>query len=495
MRKTARKSSKDIDNREQKRYNKNKYKNKQQLFGFDSREENMQEILNWIQGHLPLTIAIAVAVVLLIVIVVALAVSSARGKKKNANSPNEQSAVKSEAVAADPETVDISDDKTTEKEGSETVSSEEYRISDEKDDTGRESVAEPSDEAVSTKEFTPVTEETSDNETSENVASESVASEVVAPENSEPKTETVTNRDESNEKPLAKKPAEKPVKSSAKPAVKIVGTAGKRKKAVEDDDEIFDGVEIGKKVGKWTVETRGGNEYVAKLTASNGEVMLASESYSTENGARSGIATIIKTVSNGKFVIYRDKNDNYYFKLKTAANRLICVGGIYKAKDQCERAVESVKRIAPAAVVYDTLVEGAKYEEYVPAKVNYVGSKGGKGKWKLETSTDGKFAAKLYASNGQLMLATEEVSQKKTVVNAIDAVKKNAAAGNFVIDRDKFGRYYYKLRNAQKSVICIGESYESLDSCVSAIESVRRYAATATVPAELKLLSYNSRYV
>ena len=74
------------------------------------------------------------------------------------------------------------------------------------------------------------------------------------------------------------------------------------------------------------------------------------------------------------------------------------------------------------------------------------------------------------------MLATEEVASKKNAESAVDSVKKNALAGNFIIDRDKFGRFYYKLRNVQKSVICIGEAYESLDSCVSAIESVRRFA-------------------
>jgi uncharacterized protein YegP (UPF0339 family) len=77
------------------------------------------------------------------------------------------------------------------------------------------------------------------------------------------------------------------------------------------------------------------------------------------------------------------------------------------------------------------------------------------------------------------MLATEEVSVRKTAENAIESVKKNSFAGNFIIDKDKFGRFYYKLRNAQKSVICIGEAYESLDSCISALESVRRFAYTA----------------
>ena len=222
---------------------------------------------------------------------------------------------------------------------------------------------------------------------------------------------------------------------------------------------------------------------MSKLLASNGEVMLSSEIYTTEDGARNGIATIIKGIDNGTFVIYEDKNKNYYYKLKTSNNRFLCAGEIYKSEDQCLKAVESVKRIAKDSVITEKVVEGAKYIDYKPAQMDMQAiAKGLKGKWKIETVHNGKFSAKLYASNGQLMIATEEVSQKKSVMNGIESVTKNAIAGNFIIDRDKFGRYYYKLRNAQKSVICIGEAYESLDSCVNAIESVRRFAANAVQP-------------
>lgn len=78
--------------------------------------------------------------------------------------------------------------------------------------------------------------------------------------------------------------------------------------------------------------------------------MLSSEIYSSEEGARAGIATIVRNITeSGRFVVYRDKNDNYYYKLKTSGNKLLCVGEIYKSKDQCERAVESVKRLAADA--------------------------------------------------------------------------------------------------------------------------------------------------
>ena len=234
--------------------------------------------------------------------------------------------------------------------------------------------------------------------------------------------------------------------------------------------------------GSWTIEYKRKGEYIASLCAKNGELMLSSEIYSSEEGARAGIATIVRNITeSGRFVVYRDKNDNYYYKLKTSGNKLLCVGEIYKSKDQCERAVESVKRLAADAPVSDELYESGEYIEYVPGPVRKSRSKTATGKWQIERTEGGKYRAKLFASNGQLMLATEEVSSSKTAAASVEAVKSNAADGNFVIDRDKFGRYYYKLRNVKKSVICIGETYDSLASCVSAIESVRRYAATAVM--------------
>jgi uncharacterized protein YegP (UPF0339 family) len=286
------------------------------------------------------------------------------------------------------------------------------------------------------------------------------------------KEETIVKKDE--KKVESKKVA--PKKSEPK---KVATTKSPEKKETAKKE-----VKPTKKLnGKWVVEFKSAGEYMSKLLASNGEVMLSSEIYTTEEGAKNGIQTIIKGVDGGKFVIYQDKNKNFYYKLKTSGNRFLCAGEIYKSEDQCLKAVETVKRIAKDSTIVDKLVEGAKYIEYKPAKLDMQAiAKGLKGKWKIETVHNGQYSAKLYASNGQLMIATEEVSQKKSVVNGIEAVTKNAIAGNFIIDRDKFGRYYYKLRNAQKSVICIGEAYESLDSCVSAIESVRRFVVNAVTP-------------
>ncbi|MBQ8196803.1 MAG: DUF1508 domain-containing protein [Clostridia bacterium] len=285
-------------------------------------------------------------------------------------------------------------------------------------------------------------------------------------------------QEEKVEKPVEKAEVKEDIKVAVKkaPAKK---TENKTAKKVATAETVKEDKKPAKKLaGKWKIVIKRDNEYVAELTASNGEVMLISETYSTADGARNGISTIIKGVETGTFVIYRDKAGNYYFKLKSANNRLLCVGAVYKEKTACIKASESVKRIAKDSPIMPDVVEGERYVEYTPAKVTASG-KGGKGKWKIEVSEEGGFSAKLYANNGQLMLATEEVSAKKTAKTAIESVKKNCADGNFIIDKDKFGRFYYKLHNAQKSVLCIGEAYDTLDGCVSAIESVRRFAATA----------------
>lgn len=290
---------------------------------------------------------------------------------------------------------------------------------------------------------------------------EELASANVENKEEEGKTMEKKTAEKANKKPVEKKTTAK------KPATKKTTETVKEPKKLN---------------GKWTVEFKGEGEYMSKLAASNGEVMLSSEIYTTEEGARNGIATIIKGVDSGKFVIYQDKSKNYYYKLKTAGNRLLCVGEIYKSKERCLKAVETVKRIAKNSPIAEELNSNDAYAVYTPQPLDVSDVKKGlRGKWKVETTEEGNFTAKLYASNGQLMLATEEVALEKSAKNAITSVKKNAAEGNFIIDHDKFGRFYYKLRNAQKSVICIGEAYDTLDSCTSAIESVRRFAATAVI--------------
>lgn len=292
---------------------------------------------------------------------------------------------------------------------------------------------------------------------------------------SENEVKTEENTEKTEEKTM--KITEKTPGTTQKTAKKPTGTAP-AKQVAKSVAIIATKAEPKRMLGKWRIVIKGENAYIAVLHASNGEVMLTSEIYSTEDGARSGVETIKRGVETGNFVIYRDKGGDYYFKLKSAGNRLLCVGEIYTTRDACEKAAESVKRIAKDSPLMIKVSEGERFIAYTPAEVTPPAKKS-QGKWRIEQGENGGFSAKLYANNGQVMLSTEEVASRKTAEKAIESVCKNCAAGNFYIDKDKFGRFYYKLHNVQKSVICTGETYDKVDSVVSAIESVRRFASNA----------------
>lgn len=269
-------------------------------------------------------------------------------------------------------------------------------------------------------------------------------------------------------KPTARATAEPAAKKSAsKTAVKL---AAKKAEPVKEAKAT---------VGKWIIKEKGEGEFVAFLYANNGEIMLTSEIYTSEESARAGIDTIRKNVDGGTFVNYKDKNKNFYFKLKSVKNRILCVSETYKSEALAESAKESVKRFVSSPVQSGVEKDITVVKYVLPKKEEPVDTRSAySGKWKIEKDGD-TYMAKLFASNGELLLNSESYVSYASAKSAIATIVTNGVAGNFIIDSDKKGRYFFKLRSAQKATLCIGETYAKLDSCQSAIESVRRFLKTA----------------
>lgn len=269
-------------------------------------------------------------------------------------------------------------------------------------------------------------------------------------------------------KPTAKATAEPAAKKSASKTV--VKPAAKKAEPVKEAKAA---------VGKWIIKEKGEGEFVAFLYANNGEIMLTSEIYTSEESARAGIDTIRKNVDGGTFVNYKDKNKNFYFKLKSVKNRILCVSETYKSEALAESAKESVKRFVSSPVQSGVEKDITVVKYVLPKKEEPVDARSAySGKWKIEKDGD-TYMAKLFASNGELLLNSESYVSYASAKSAISTIVTNGVAGNFIIDSDKKGRYFFKLRSAQKTTLCIGETYAKLDSCQSAIESVRRFLKTA----------------
>ena len=103
------------------------------------------------------------------------------------------------------------------------------------------------------------------------------------------------------------------------------------------------------------------------LKATNGQVILTSEVYTTKAAAINGIESIRKnapaanvenqteegfeTMTHPKFEMYEDKGGEFRFRLKARNGEIIGTSEGYVAKASCINGIESVKKNAAEAEI------------------------------------------------------------------------------------------------------------------------------------------------
>ncbi len=102
--------------------------------------------------------------------------------------------------------------------------------------------------------------------------------------------------------------------------------------------------------GKWKIKQEE-DRFYAELTASNGGLLLKTESYATMSNLKNGIETIKKNIESGNIAMSLDKYGHYRFKIFNSANRLVCISEDYSSKAKCESGIESVKRFSKSATI------------------------------------------------------------------------------------------------------------------------------------------------
>lgn len=104
------------------------------------------------------------------------------------------------------------------------------------------------------------------------------------------------------------------------------------------------------------------------------------------------------------------------------------------------------------------------------------------GKFELCNSSLGGFRYHLIANNGQLLYESRDYKTIETCRDAIAKFVNSVEKGSFSIKADKFGNYKYSLKSAtSNNVIYVGESYTTKKSCLSSVESVKRFATVSPV--------------
>ena len=106
--------------------------------------------------------------------------------------------------------------------------------------------------------------------------------------------------------------------------------------------------------GKFEIKTGKTGKFSFNLKASNGQVILSSETYDSRKGAERGIASVKKNAGNDKrFERKTAKDGSPYFVLKAANGEPIGKSEMYKTKRSMENGIASVGKHAPDAPVTD----------------------------------------------------------------------------------------------------------------------------------------------
>ncbi len=118
-------------------------------------------------------------------------------------------------------------------------------------------------------------------------------------------------------------------------------------------------------MGKFVIKTTK-TGFVFNLKASNGEVILSSEVYSTVGSCKKGLESVranasakvedqtaetLQALTNPKYEVYTDKAGEFRFRLKARNGETIASSEGYKSKGACMSGIESVKKNAPGATI------------------------------------------------------------------------------------------------------------------------------------------------
>ncbi|GGG88160.1 UPF0339 protein [Polaribacter pacificus] len=105
-------------------------------------------------------------------------------------------------------------------------------------------------------------------------------------------------------------------------------------------------------MGKFEIKTDKAGKFRFNLKAGNGQVILASQGYSSKAGCENGIDSVRKNSQNdAMFERCTAKDGSPYFNLKSSNGQVIGNSEMYSNNAAMENGVASVKKNAPDAKV------------------------------------------------------------------------------------------------------------------------------------------------
>ena len=197
--------------------------------------------------------------------------------------------------------------------------------------------------------------------------------------------------------------------------------------------------------GKYVLVQEGPN-WRYKLKASNGEVIIVSEPYSSEKAVRNGIETLKKNIDISRCDIIEDKHGLFSFRVMTKQGRCLATSANYKTKARAESASESYKRWALSENIILDDVGSADHTEV--EKIDVQIKEEHNGKFVIKEEQNG-YVYQLIASNGRVIASSNIYKSRESCLEACNKFRVCVYEGSFYVYKDKNNQFQFKLYNKQ----------------------------------------------
>lgn len=105
-------------------------------------------------------------------------------------------------------------------------------------------------------------------------------------------------------------------------------------------------------MGKFVITKRTNGDFQFNLKATNGQVILSSQGYSSKDGCKNGIDSVKTNATNdARYEKKTSINGKYYFNLNASNGQVIGTSEMYESNAGRDNGIESVKSNAPGAEI------------------------------------------------------------------------------------------------------------------------------------------------
>jgi len=94
-------------------------------------------------------------------------------------------------------------------------------------------------------------------------------------------------------------------------------------------------------------------KFAFRLKATNGQIILASQTYEGRTGAENGVMSVIENASESNFEKSVAKDGSPYFNLKAGNGQIIGKSQMYKSEEARDNGIASVIKNAAEKVIND----------------------------------------------------------------------------------------------------------------------------------------------